>query len=319
MAWSPLSTSYIDAMAHRAHTGFAKLFDGVERVTFTDFPEGPNVGDTAIALGTLKFFESANIQVLGIYCIATLSKKVFDSVDPVYINGGGNIGLYAHCDRHRFRIAEGLRAGTKIIQGPQSINFASEAQRFAFVQRFGSRNDVVIAARDEPSRQLLGSLGLRSEIALVPDAVHLLGAIDAPAPTVKTVFLTRKDAEAADSQAIRAVDWPHEEWLKRTACDLRWRSEPWPVLARALNPSIRGWRRIADLRLKRGVAVLAPAETVVTDRLHAMLIALQMGRSVIAVDNNNRKLSKYSETWFGATSPDVRFANSFADAQRMLR
>jgi hypothetical protein len=53
--------------------------------------------------------------------------------------------------------------------------------------------------------------------------------------------------------------------------------------------------------------------------LHAMLIGLQMGRSVIAIDNNNRKLSKYAETWFGATSPDVRFAKSFADAHQIVR
>ncbi len=47
--------------------------------------------------------------------------------------------------------------------------------------------------------------------------------------------------------------------------------------------------------------MLSSGETIVTDRLHAMLIGLQMGRSVIAVDNNNQKLSKYADTWFGAT------------------
>jgi pyruvyl transferase EpsO len=64
--------------------------------------------------------------------------------------------------------------------------------------------------------------------------------------------------------------------------------------------------------------MLSLGETIVTDRLHGMLIGLQMGRSVVAIDNNNFKLTKYADTWFGATQPDVRFANSFEDAGRLV-
>jgi exopolysaccharide biosynthesis predicted pyruvyltransferase EpsI len=314
-----VSTSYIDAMAHLAYTGFIKLFEGVSHVTFTDFPDYPNVGDTAIALGTMKFLESVNIEVLGIYCVATLAQKVLDSADPIYINGGGNIGLYPRHDRHRYRISEHLRAGTKVIQGPQSVHFVSEAKRCAFVQRFGTREGIKIAARDEQSRQLLEDLGIHAEIILMPDAVHVLGAIDAPLPIRQTGFFTRRDAESADPGAIKGVDWSRDGLSTWIGCTARWLSEPYPALSRTLNPSSRGWLRIAHQRLKRGVKILSRGEIIVTDRLHAMLIGLQMGRSVIAIDNNNRKLSKYAETWFGATSPDVRFAKSFADARQIVR
>jgi pyruvyl transferase EpsO len=70
-------------------------------------------------------------------------------------------------------------------------------------------------------------------------------------------------------------------------------------------------------RLARGVELLAGGETIITDRLHAALLGLQIGRSVIAVDNNNSKLSAYADTWFGSCTPDLRFARTFDQARRL--
>ena len=81
-----------------------------------------------------------------------------------------------------------------------------------------------------------------------------------------------------------------------------------------LNPSPQRWRHIAEGRLRRGVDLLSSGEVVVTDRLHAMLLALQMGRRVVAIDNNNHKLSKYASTWFGDTNPPLTFADDFTTA-----
>jgi exopolysaccharide biosynthesis predicted pyruvyltransferase EpsI len=302
-------------MADRTKTGFQELLDGVKHVTFTDFPDFPNVGDTAIALGSMNYFESAGIEVLDVYSIATLKRRVFDSTEPVYINGGGSIGLYPASDRNRYRIAQNLNKGTKLIQGPQTVHFATEANRAKFVQRFGAREYVKIAAREEPSNHLLQELELRAEIVLMPDAAHMLGAIPSPLPDRQTLFLTRSDDEAADRKSMGTLDWPKDDVLTRIGC---WRRQN-PALSRVMNPSKSRWIEIAHHRLDRGVKVLSAGETIVTDRLHAMLISLQMGRSVIAIDNNNQKLSKYANTWFGTTSPDVRFAKSFDDARQILR
>ena len=313
-------SSYIETMARTTHDGFARLFPGVRRVTFTDFPDHSNVGDTAIALGTLKFLELAGIEILGIYTIPTLPRKVLASTDTVYIHGGGNIaGLYPLCDGHRYLIAEHLRKGTPLIQGPQTVHFPRDADRDGFAARFGRREDVRIAARDERSKGLLDSIGIRADTMLMPDAVHMLGALDAVAPTFRTVVVARTDDESAGSSNGNTVDWLRDDRLAWFGCSLRWRSQPWPAVSGVLNPGRRRWLRISHRRLRRGITILSSGETIITDRLHAMLIGLQLGRSVIAVDNNNQKLTKYAETWFGATSPDVRFAKSFADARRLAR
>lgn len=316
-----MSTSYINEMAVQANTGFRNLFASVDRITFTDFPDYPNVGDAAIALATVTFLGAANIEITGIYSLSTLPQSILDSTDPIYINGGGNIGLYRQSDQHRYRIAEHLRPGTRIIQGPQSVHFASEAGRHAFTERFGNRRDVTIAARDERSRRALEDLNISAEIMLMPDAVHVLGALRSPQPVQKTLFLTRRDIESAESRqvkkAVNGVDWPIGE-LFTTGSIPRWLSEPFPALSRRLTPSKRGWLNLAHKRLTKGINLLSRGEIIITDRLHAMLLGLQMGRSVVAIDNSNRKLTKYAETWFNASSPDVQFASSFVEAQRIV-
>ena len=71
--------------------------------------------------------------------------------------------------------------------------------------------------------------------------------------------------------------------------------------------------------MERGVRLLSPGETIVTDRLHAMLLALQMGRRVIAIDNANGKLTSYARTWFADGRAPVVFAEDLAHAAELLR
>jgi exopolysaccharide biosynthesis predicted pyruvyltransferase EpsI len=318
-SWRVPMTPYIDVMRQQTYDGFARLFAGVRKLIFTDFPDHANVGDTSLALGTLRYLAEAGIEVLGIHSIPTLPRSVFRSRDPVYIHGGGNIaGLYPIEDQHRYLLSGQLISGTLLIQGPQTVHFASSADRDGFFEHFGRREDLKVAARDGRSKELLDELGMRAETMLMPDAVHMLGAIGAPPPVQNTVWLARTDDESAGRPLVNSLDWLRDDRLTWFGCALRWRSEPWPMISRILNPSNRRWLRIANRRLSRGVGMLSLGETIVTDRLHGMLIGLQMGRSVVAIDNNNFKLTKYADTWFGATQPDVRFASSFEDAGRLV-
>lgn len=81
-----------------------------------------------------------------------------------------------------------------------------------------------------------------------------------------------------------------------------------------LNPSVRGWEKRLRSTLERGLRLVGSGEVVVTDRLHAMLLGLQAGRRVVAVDNNNFKLSEYARTWL-ADDPDLLFAEDLAHAR----
>jgi exopolysaccharide biosynthesis predicted pyruvyltransferase EpsI len=124
--------------------------------------------------------------------------------------------------------------------------------------------------------------------------------------------IARTDDETAGRPVgSRSTDWRADPVDLRAHEWLGWRAAKYPMLKPLLESSQEAWTRRAERRFAAAVRTIASGETVVTDRLHAMLIALQMGRPVIAIDNNNRKLSNYAETWFGDLQPPLTFVRSF--------
>lgn len=306
---------YCEQMQATAFEKYKVLYDGVTELVYADFPDHPNVGDAAIVLGQFAFYDRASIAVQRAYCIGTLSKELYKSRIPVVITGGGNIaGFFQGIDRFRNRLGSELRESTLLIQAPQSIHFRSEDARREFAEQFAARSALRMSVREREGLEALS--GMMDRVQLAPDAVHHLGPISAPDPVAKVAVLARKDQESAGHrvQGAATFDWPRDPFPLHQQASLRWKTKYFGPFGRVLNPSVDSWRRLAERRLARGIELLSVGEYVVTDRLHAMLIALQMGRPVVAVDNNNRKLTKYAETWFGATQPPVRFADSFESA-----
>ena len=55
--------------------------------------------------------------------------------------------------------------------------------------------------------------------------------------------------------------------------------------------------RSAALRMNRGLSLLAVADCVVTDRLHAVLLSAHMLLDVYYGDTEQRKIGNYVDTW----------------------
>lgn len=310
--------SYIDSMQKIAYKAFDELFDGITELTLTDYPDHENVGDSAIALGELEYFHTRGIKVRNIYCVGTLHRSVYSETRPVVIHGGGNFGgLYPAVENHRYAMARKLDSRSILIQAPQSVHFVDHAAKSNFELLLAPRPNFRMAVRDTLSASKIQTC--LPEHVLSPDAVHLLGRIEAPKPINKVVTLARTDGESADSRGPEGgVDWLNDHAATRRQTLLRWKYRYLGKVGDWLNPSPQRWQEISESRLQRGVQILSRGETIITDRLHAMLIGLQMGRKVIAIDNNNRKLTSYADTWFGETNPDVRFAKSFNEAKELL-
>lgn len=308
--------TFVSTMQSKSYSGLAQLHHDVEEIVFTDFPDHANVGDSAIALGQDAFWRDHGIAVKATYSVTTLPETVYDSLHTVAIHGGGNFGgLYPAMSEHRYRMAERLRANTTLIQLPQSVHFVSEAAKQEFARRMATREGLRIAVRDEHSKADLEELGFIAD--LVPDSVHMLGHLDSPDPESAVIVLARRDDESSGialPPGVVSVDWIRDPRSMTAATWLRWRARRWEATKSLGNHSPERWIRDAQSRMDRGVATLSWGRTIVTDRLHAMLIGLQMGRKVIAIDNNNQKLTRYAATWFGDTDPDVVFAPSFAAA-----
>ena len=305
--------SYIETMQARARERFAVLHEGVSKVVLTDFPDYSNVGDSAIALGQRAYWRSAGIEVAEAFSAPLLASRVYQSAHPVVLNGGGSLGgLYGGIGEHRYRLAERLDPGQLLIQEPQSIHFVDDAARDEFARRMATRENLRVAVRDQPSVDAVSDF---VQPILAPDAVHHLGRIPAPAPTQPYVILARIDKESATGDAIpESRDWPSDPLDLRVLWWLGWRTKQLPMLKSLLQRPVDAWFGRAERRFARGVQIIAPGEVVITDRLHAMLIGLQMGRRVVAIDNATGKLSAYAAAWFQDADAPVTFVKSFDEA-----
>ena len=309
---------FIDTMQRRSYAALTHLHRGVESLVLTDFPDYENIGDSVIALGQAEFWRRAGIEVTATYAWRTISPAVYDSRRTVAIQGGGNFGgLYPQHSEHRYRLAERLREDTLLLQEPQSVHFASPSDRDQFAERMASRPRLRLAVRDRTS--LAAVRDLVADVTLAPDSVHMLGRLACAAPTREAVYLLRRDEESAlpAGSGATAVDWPAMTFRDRLVQRLR-RTFFEGAVTRGMNRSTERWFADAATRLATGVALLSPGETIVTDRLHAMLIGLQMGRRVIAIDNANGKLTSYASTWLEDLDLPLAFATDLPTARAMV-
>lgn len=314
-----MSVSFIDDMRERTRQAFDELHRGVSELVFTDFPDHANVGDSAIALGEFEYWHEKSISIRSIYSAPILPRKVYSSECPVVLHGGGSLGgLYPDLGEHRYRLAERLRQQTLLVQEPQSIYFTSDLERDTFRVRMAGRAQLRLGVRDQHSfDQVKEEI---DNLVLSPDAVHLLGEISSPSPSRDFVVLARTDAESAESRVLQgSVDWLRDSFKLRVLRWGSWRSKQLPFIKPVFYRSNATWMDRAASRMARGVSVLSAGETIVTDRLHAMLIGLQMGRRVIAVDNNNHKLSAYASTWFSDLSLPLEFVESLEDGVSLAK
>ena len=294
---------YIEDMKTRGTSAFDELHQDVNRIIFTDFPDHANVGDSAIALGQQAYWDSKSVEVAKTFSATVLPTEVFASHEPVFIHGGGNFGgLYPPLSEHRYRLAEALRPETLLIQGAQSVHFVDSHAYAEFKARMASRPSLRVAVRDLESFELLRPHV--PNLILSPDAVHFLGPIASLEPTQKRVYLSRTDAESSVPAGQGSVDWGRDSIDLLVPWWFSLRCKQIPAMKPMFNRSNTWWMSKAEKRFLRGVEILSRGETVVTDRLHAMLIALQMGRKVVARDSNNKKLSRYAATWFGDSPPE---------------
>ena len=275
-----------------------------------DFPDYPNVGDSAIYLGQLQGLAKANIKIDKVHRLSSPLPLDKDWPALSIYQGGGNLcSEYEHFDHHRLLLLSSLRPDSVVVVMPQSIGGKFEAM-LPLYKKHSEHLEITFFARDKFTLERLNEAGFQVE--LVPDAAHMLGHLDVPEPVQKYTLLERRDSESShQSRSPNSVDWPREPFIERTSQKIRDLGYFSERLGRRLDKGESQALALSEWRLRRGIAAISKGETVVTDRLHGMILALQMGRKVVAIDNSNQKLSRYAKTWDLESSGDLVFATSF--------
>ncbi len=287
-----------------------RLYAQTATTDLLDFPDYANVGDSAIFLGEMKLLSKLGIQASSVQSINSLNWDFSKLSDSVTFQGGGNLGgMYPTFDAFRMMVMDRLSNTHSVVVMPQSVALEDQLI-FEQYKSVTAGKNVTFMARDFRTKKILDNYGLANFLA--PDAVHCLGFIESSPPTQKLVVLKRTDGESkANRGELLGTDWLNDEFKMRSMTKLRQLSRLSTRTSELFSISPESGLHIARSRFARGVSLLSKGETIVTDRLHAMLIGLQMGRHVIAIDNAHKKLTNYASTWELDKLDNLEFRNTF--------
>lgn len=254
-------------------------------------PRGGNTGDLLLSHGVIWYLEERGLRVwISDGSIeqsalagdtAYLHAAIGEFPGLVCFPGGGNIGRYPDNGQVRAAVISSLHPSSRCLIFPNTY-FGPEPAL--------SDPRVVVWARDRQSLSKLVTFDVRA--ALVPDAAF---ALHAAMPRLSegsgTYLILREDAE----QVAHGVS------------------------PRCFIPD--GLAGASDLTLASTipglVGALAPAEFVVSDRLHGGLTALMLGKKVVLLPVDYHKSRSFYDTWL-TDVPAVTFARSASELPEAL-
>lgn len=302
----------------RVVTSAAEPRDGC---ALLDFPDFANPGDSLVWLGAVAFLKQeyaispSYVAARREYCPQRL--RLHCPSGPIYLNGGGNFGERDEGVQTFFEIILSDFPDRRVVQLPVSIDLLNTGAEQALREAIQRHGNSVILARDIPSLKTVEKLGC--EAHLCPDMAFALGQQTRPTNAkLDAVLLLRADRKRDDSVEYHGptqiIDWHEDDFFMRLAGrilhPIRLTLSQIPALHRMYAVMLT-W--IASRRALRGKRMLASARRVITDRLHAHILALMMGIPNIAVDGPGGKIARFLDAWTGdipsvGIAPDLRTA-----------
>nr|WP_295884919.1 polysaccharide pyruvyl transferase family protein [uncultured Devosia sp.] len=292
---------------------------------FLDYAIYYNIGDLLITMGTRSFFDTAPLPPLAELSLLQVARIRGGDIVPhaglelldrlalsgatLVLQGGGNFGdLYPYHQQLRELIA--LRyPDNPILVLPQSIHFNDPSKELRSQELLSGHRNLTLLCRDAESLVFAEKASTRSR--LMPDMAHHLWAGEwltqfRDKAHKGRLCLLRDDKESQNLSATQAastsVDWADftsvaDDIILRA---LRYYMTRLDRLSNIISPT-GPWKFHERLLMERVVGKFASFENIETDRLHAMILACLLSRSVVARDNSYGKLSRYHRDWLNGS------------------
>lgn len=278
------------------------------KMVYLDYPVHDNIGDLLIWQGAQTFFRRNGKKFLGQYSISNIGSRAqhhLDKCTTICFHGGGNFGdLWPWFHKLREDLIQKY-PHKRIVILPQSVHFSDKQELDKSCDILKRHPDLHIFLRDKNSLLILQEKGIPN-LQLCPDMAHALwGILSAPNPTqTSPLYLLRRDKEESalpaeiSIQKSRSVDWDNllTGWVQQAYKFGRrineidgWRNN--------IMPAYTVWNTVSKLLISRAVDLFAPHETIITNRLHAMILAALLQRKSVVFDNSYGKISSYADLW----------------------
>jgi exopolysaccharide biosynthesis predicted pyruvyltransferase EpsI len=304
---------------------------GASTVALLDFPAHVNAGDSLIYLGQRQILRDLGYDVgyvgdTRIYCAAELRRRVPSG--PIFLQGGGNLGdRWLHTQEFREQVIRDF-PDRPIVQLPQSIDFSDERRRQVASEIFASHPNLLLLMRDQRSLARARAAFPDTRVEFCPDlAVGYGPQVRPSAPDLDLVLLLRDDTERSSSRSISLppeVTRLQRDWGFPGSSRVKWNLSMLPSAisrhVRPLRSPLQPWvessfETIADLNVETAKSILSRGRFVITDRLHAAVLAALMGIPVNVLDNANGKISAAYEDYLHRL-PTLTFVGSLEEAER---
>lgn len=305
----PLNTDALDRIRDQSYALLAELLRPGTRAALVDFPNHENAGDHLISLGQDAYFDRLGVEIDYIGDVTRYDKDDLDHFvpdGPILIQGGGSFGdRWTEIQKFRERvIAE--NHNRRIIQLPQSVDFTTQAGLRQAQDVYHTHPDLTLLIRDRAGAQLTAELFPWNTVRFCPDLA--LGArlesrsAETAEPQFDVIYLKRGDSESTGSEvslppALTALS---SDWGLGRGDKVKWwamhapgaLSRRLPVMRQPLYPlQHRLYNQMSRLNVSSAQRLILRGSVVVTDRLHASVMGVLLGRRVVAMDNANGKVS----------------------------
>lgn len=271
-----------------------------------DFPNHPNVGDSAIWVGERIFLSDLYGFPPVLTCavnapLGELQASIATNC-VIFLHGGGNFGdIWPHHQRFRENVVRAFPQN-KIVQLPQSIHFNTEAGAEQARDAISSHTDFHLFVRDEESLAFAKER-LACRATLCPDLAFCMPKPATRPWTRDLLLLLRTDKEMSQSGEDALEGLPVEDWLYEPPLRLKAEKALYRAAGIARTPFDRNralisyYDMLAKHRVRRGMAQLASARVIVTDRLHAHILSLLLGRPHAVLDNSYGKIERFDRAF----------------------
>ncbi|WJM15294.1 polysaccharide pyruvyl transferase family protein [Microbacterium arborescens] len=304
-----LNTAALARIRDQSYALLAELLRPGTRAALVDFPNHENAGDHLISLGQDAYFARLGLKIDYVGDITRYDKDDLDHFvpdGPILIQGGGNFGdRWTEIQKFRERVIS-ENHDRRIIQLPQSVDFTTQTGLRQAQDVYRAHPNLTLLIRDRAGAQLTAELFPQNTVRFCPDLA--LGApLDSRSaktgePRFDVVYLKRGDSESTGSAVSlpRALTALSSDWGLGRADKVKWwamhapgaLSRRLPLMRRPLYPlQHRLYTQMSRLNVDSAQRLILQGSVVVTDRLHASVMAILLGRRVVAMDNANGKVS----------------------------
>ena len=316
----------------RTYATLKTVLPAAERVAVVDYPAHQNFGDSLLYLGQEKYLDKLGYQVSYIGDVHRYSADFLrrrHPTGPIFLHGGGSLGdRYQEIQSFREQLISDF-PDRPIVQFPQSMDFSSPKAAARARAVFSAHPDLTLLLRDQVSLEKARQAFPDTRTEYCPDVAFGNGWLPTPGPVTRDLtMLLRGDTEQAHDNNFELTELTSRtfDWHYGASGELMWKALAIPRAAIRRAPAIRPYSQsllestfqvMARMNVRRARTLLRPSRLLLTDRLHAAVLAALMKKPVVLLDNSYGKIAPiYAE--YLHTLPSVHFARGVTEARQLV-